>query len=424
MSREDDPAQGRRTLNPEARETFEDVFTGDRARDARNVGLLLETMQTFDSSRDVGEYLDRVVDMVVEMASAERGILLLKEDQAQAKVVAARNHQRQTIVKLSQFSRSIARQVLETGEPVSVVDTMDENVASMGQSVTELALKTVMCVPLSGRSGPIGVMYVDSRFESREFTDTDLQFFQAICHQAAQSIEHARLTRRLIEAEGFAALGGLTQQLIAALTSPAKVIQGSATMLRTFELGPDDVQRIGTEVNEFVDDIFGMLHSIQEYAMVAEPVELHQVDAEEHVRAALARLMPEFARQSVEVFVGAQGKATIEVDPEKMQRAISAVVLNALEAMCEGGTFTVRIKALESDTVVVVLSDTGYGMPEDFLDRACEPFATRGKRNRVGLGLAMAKRIIEHHHGSLELVSDVGDGTHVTIVLPSRGVSD
>jgi signal transduction histidine kinase len=424
VSRDDKPMPGPKTLNPDARETLEVVFTGDRAQDVSNVGLLLKTMQSYDSSRDLGEYLDRVVDMVVRLASAERGILLLKEGQDQAKVVAARNHERQTIVKLTQFSRTIARQVLDTGEPVCVVDTMDENISAMGQSVTELALKTLMCVPLDGRQGPIGVMYVDSRFKNREFTETDLQFFQAICHQAAQSIEHARLTQRLIEAEGFAALGSITQRLSTALTSPAKVIQGSAAMLRTFELEPDDVQRIGAEVSEFVDDILGLLHSIQEYAFVAAPDELSQVDAEEHVRAVLARFAPEFQGQSVEVFVGSQGNATIEVDLEKMELALHAVALNAMEAMLEGGKLVARVKALEGGTVAIQLSDTGCGMPKEFLEKACEPFATLGKRNRVGLGLATAVRIVELHGGSIELESVEGEGTQVTIVLPSLDVSN
>lgn len=404
------------------RERLDHVLTGDRERDTRNVALLLETVHAFDSSKDIGAYLDRVVDMIVEMTSADRGILLLRDEGSEARVVAARDRDRQTISELSQFSHSIPRKVLETGESICLVDTVGGDVPALGKSVRALDLNTVMCVPILGREGPLGVMYVDSRFKTREFSDADLRFFEAICHQAALVIEQARLTQYVVETEGLAAIGSVTRRLMAELSNPAKVLQGSAAMLSSFELGAEDVKRIGAEVETFVQDIFRMLTSAQEYALVADPLDPQRVDAEDFVRAVLTRLIPMMKERGVEIFVGAQSSVTVLVDAEQMEHALRAIVRNAVEAMPEGGTLHAQILVPDEGGVALRLSDTGCGVASDYLDRMFEPFETQGKQHHVGLGLSTTRSIVERHGGTVEAASDGETGTDVTILLPAAEI--
>lgn len=409
-------------MEPErARERLDQVLTGDRERDTRNVALLLETVHAYDSSKDIGEYLDRVVDMIVEMTGADRGILLLRDEEPQARVVAARDREQQTILKLSQFSHSIPRKVLETGEAICLVDTLDGNEANFGKSVRALDLKTVMCVPILGRKGPMGVMYVDSRFKTREFSDADLRFFEAICHQAALAMEQARLTRYVVETEGLAAIGGMTKRLIAELSNPAKVLEGSAAMLSSFDLGATDVKRIGAEVQTFVQDIFSMLTSAQEYALVGEPLDRKRLDAEDLVRAVLTRLAPMLKERGVEIFIGAQSTMDVEVDVEQFEHALRAVVRNAVEAMPEGGTLTAKILEPAKGSVAIQLLDTGPGVDADYLERMFEPFESQGKQHHVGLGLSTARSIVERHGGTLNAELDAEPGLAVTLVLPAAG---
>ncbi len=409
-------------IQPErVRERLDEVLTGDRERDTRNVALLLETVHAFDSSKDIGAYLDRVVDMIVEMTGADRGILLLRDEEQQAQVVAARDRERQTILQLAQFSHSIPRKVLQTGESICLVDTLGGDVPALGKSVLALALKTVMCVPILGRQGPLGVMYVDSRFKTREFSDADLRFFEAICHQAGLAIEQARLTQYVVETEGLAAIGGVTKRLIAELSAPAKLLQGNAAMLRSFELGADDVKRIGDEVQSFVQDIFSMLTSAQEYALVGDAPQTTQVDAEDFVRAVLRRVLSLLEHPGVEVFVGAQSSVALVLDAEQMECALRAVARNAVEAMPEGGKLTARIRELDNGDLAIQISDTGAGVDADYLETMFEAFETRGKQHHVGLGLSTARSIVERHGGSIEAASEPGKGTDITVVLPPAG---
>jgi signal transduction histidine kinase len=99
-----------------------------------------------------------------------------------------------------------------------------------------------------------------------------------------------------------------------------------------------------------------------------------------------------------------------------MKRAFVNVIQNAIDAMPQGGTLTASSK--QSDhTVEIALSDTGSGMPEEVMRNLWKPFQTT-KAKGLGLGLAICKRIVDAHEGSISVKSKAGEGTTVTIRLP------
>ena len=109
----------------------------------------------------------------------------------------------------------------------------------------------------------------------------------------------------------------------------------------------------------------------------------------------------------------------------QLQQALLGVVENALDAMPEGGTLTVRTERSETAAgpgVRVTIQDTGEGMPPDRLARVFDAFFTTKARG-TGLGLAITRRIVVAHHGTVDVSSAPAHGTIFTIVLPARGVA-
>lgn len=106
----------------------------------------------------------------------------------------------------------------------------------------------------------------------------------------------------------------------------------------------------------------------------------------------------------------------VAADPALLEQVLSAVVVNALEAMVEGGNLTVEAFADEQEATLVV-SDTGKGIPPGLLERVFKPFVT-DKPAGTGLGLAQAKKIVDLHGGSIKIESRPGAGTTVAIALP------
>ena len=106
----------------------------------------------------------------------------------------------------------------------------------------------------------------------------------------------------------------------------------------------------------------------------------------------------------------------IPLDRDKLKQAFMNIVLNAMDAMSEGGTLEI-LTLLDSDKVRIDVVDTGIGFPPEDLNRLFEPFFTT-KSQGTGLGLANAKRILEQHGGDIQGESVVEQGTTISLWLP------
>jgi signal transduction histidine kinase len=107
----------------------------------------------------------------------------------------------------------------------------------------------------------------------------------------------------------------------------------------------------------------------------------------------------------------------VSIDPEQMRQVWLNLAANAMEAMGERGTFTVRWSVSADGAVAVDFMDSGSGIAAEDLPRVGEPFFTT-KRGGTGLGLAIAQRIVERHGGVLTLESVAGHGTTARVQLP------
>jgi two-component system NtrC family sensor kinase len=116
----------------------------------------------------------------------------------------------------------------------------------------------------------------------------------------------------------------------------------------------------------------------------------------------------------------AEGLPEVYCDSGQIQQVLLVLMVNATEAMSGGGRMTVGTYAGEGgSTVLVKVKDTGHGIPPDVLTQVFEPFfTTKESQHRTGLGLAIAKNIIEHHAGKLDVRSVVEQGTEFIITLP------
>jgi signal transduction histidine kinase len=106
------------------------------------------------------------------------------------------------------------------------------------------------------------------------------------------------------------------------------------------------------------------------------------------------------------------------VDAGKMRRVVENLVGNAVDAMSGGGTVAVSAK-LEDDAITISVSDTGVGIPSEYLPRRFKAFEST-KSQGMGLGLSFCKQTVEAHGGTIEVASEQGVGTTFTIRLPSR----
>lgn len=177
----------------------EDSFlSGDELRDRKNVQLLLEAIGEVSAMRSLDTLLSDIVDKAIEIARAERGILLLEKD-GKLQIEVARDHRKAVLIPPIQYSTTLAKQVGASQKPLRKMLTSDSEAADLSRSVFDLKLRAVMCAPLLVKGKLIGVIYVDSRAQEREFSKADLSFFHALSRQLAIAIENARLVSDSVE---------------------------------------------------------------------------------------------------------------------------------------------------------------------------------------------------------------------------------
>ncbi len=171
------------------------IITGHFARDYNNVSLLVETFDAISKTHEVRELLTLAVDKAIEASEAERGAIMLTDEQGALSTVVARGRDREPLQLRERFSASIPERVLRSGEPVYVVTSDDPGPSS--ESMRELGLRTVLCSPLQSDAGRIGVLYVDARKGAQEVREGSLPFFAALARHIGLAVENARLRARL-----------------------------------------------------------------------------------------------------------------------------------------------------------------------------------------------------------------------------------
>lgn len=158
-------------------------------------GLLLQTILASIQLREMDRFLPVVVDNVIKLAGAERGMILFRKPEAPEgfEVRLARDNLGITIEDVSDFSRKIPRKVLEEGKPIYIRDLREETARVLYSSAFKYNLLSIMCVPLKIGNRVFGALYVDSHTAVKEFSSEDHLLLQAVANHLALAIENVRL---------------------------------------------------------------------------------------------------------------------------------------------------------------------------------------------------------------------------------------
>jgi len=165
--------------------------TGEQAR----LAALFKVCRALGSSLELSEVLSETMDSVIQLTGAERGCLVLvNQETNELAFRAARNFQQENLNKNEmEVSRSIIQDVIRSGEGVLTTNAQVDDRFSTHDSITRFALRSVLCLPLRTRGEVIGVIYIDNKIKSGAFNRDDQKLLEVFAAQAAVAIENARL---------------------------------------------------------------------------------------------------------------------------------------------------------------------------------------------------------------------------------------
>ena len=276
----------------------------------------------------------------------------------------------------------------------------------------EQYLEIVLYNVIGGLTGFLAQREQQQRIRYKTAAETLESSYQKLREQADQIIEIEEQLRR---ADRLSALGELSAGMAHEIRNPLGSIKGTAEILRD-GVAPDDPKQEFAEILiREVDRLNRVLEDFLRFAR-PEPVEHGSFVLQEVVGDVLGLTQQQAARNNVVVTVDLGDDIEIPGRGEQIKQALLNLVLNALQAMPNGGSLKVSLRTSPNE-VYILVSDSGPGIALEDRERIFNPFVTT-RDSGTGLGLAITQRIIQGHGGRIILESRPGQGASFTVCLP------
>ena len=412
----------------------------DETREAlyrREVATILRSSALINSSLNFEQVLDNAMKWAEEFMGAEASTVYELEDRSNELVVRlARGEKKGPVERITlKVGEGIAGTVVKTGKPMVIQDVSQEKkFADNIDKITGFRTKSAICVPLLLRNRPMGALQVINKKSGEPFNRSDLEILFAIAQHVSIAMENANLYRRLeesfavttqelritqeklIRTERLASMSNLVQGVAHEIRNPITTIGGFAHRIKK-ELG--DNRKLDKYVDIILEETARLEHIVKRVHDFTETQSYSptQTKIELVMEGVLSAAMPLANQLGVRIVKEiAPDLPLARLDSGQLTLALANIVENALEAMPQGGTLS--LKALREDrSLIITIKDTGCGIPKDQLTAIYDPFVT-SKSKGVGLGLTLVHQVVSNHYGDIRISSEVQKGTVVTIRLP------
>ncbi len=400
-----------------------------------NLTIMYEASQAVSHILDLNQLLDRILELVFRSIEADRGCVLIRNDDDQLEPKAVRWRHGGAGGEKFDLSSTIVEHVLRQKEGVLVTDAAQDERFNTGQSIVRIGIREVICVPMKGRHETLGVLYVDTRSNPRDildkpvpgskFTEDHLALAIAVAHQAALAVEETRYHHAMLQAERLAAIG----QTIAALSHGIKNIlqklrSGNEILRMGITEKNDAYLQQGWKISESAQEkIYHLVLDMLSYSKEREPA-VEAMDVNALAQEVVDLCAPRAKELGVKLeHSPGEHLPQVPVDPEGLHHALLNIVGNALDAVEDRKNPQVTVGARldpEPGWLRILVVDNGVGIPPQKMADLFKPFvSTKGARG-TGLGLAVSRKILREHGGDILVQSQAGKGSKFILRLPLK----
>ncbi len=372
---------------------------------------------TSGAQRRAGKVL--IVDDNVDLVSQLSAVLLAPaSDSAPLSVVtAARGAEALVLAKREGFDVAIVDVKLPDVSGIDLIAQL-KDACPFSEVVLITGFASVDAAISALRSGAFA--FTLKSFRPEELISTVQQALMKV----QLKVERRSLEKRAADAEALSAMGALALNLAHEIRNP---LNAAVLQLHLLDRGVDklecdrDTKDALKKRAAIVGDEIGRLSRLlTEFLELARPRALGREPV--HVARLVADVLDLYretadARGIAIIRDLAADGTTLLGDAEKLKQVVLNLVVNAMEAMKQGGTLSVRV-ASEADRVEISVSDTGSGIPPEAIEHVFDPFFTT-KEAGTGLGLSIVRKIVDQHGGEIRIETEPGRGAHVRVAIPS-----
>ena len=440
---------------------------------------LYEVSNKINTNLNLKDLLNQIMDLAIELLNAEKGLIFLnKPESGKLEVEIARAMDKRTLKNVLELSRSMVEKVARDRESILVEKTPDTSGAS--KSIVRFKIKSLLCVPLKSKDDLLGVIYLDTTKTKNLFKHDDLLFLEAFANLAGIAIENAKNYQeldnlntnlenlvkertkdlqqkheqlkatheelkstqlQLIQAEKMASLGKLVAGIAHEVNSPLGTIHSNIDVFsrglkriksqlgnfnKAYEKNQilditemlDNIQELTQTNKEATQRIQKIVQSLKSFARLDEG-EIIEVDIHDGIDSTLDLIQNSY-RDRIEIKKNYGEIPLLRCNAGQLNQVFMNVLVNACEAIKGKGKIQIQTKQ-DNNNIRIEIIDTGIGINSENLTKVFDPgFTSKTRGIGTGLGLSISYRIIQEHDGTINLKSETGKGTTVTITLPKK----
>ncbi len=397
---------------------------------------IFEISRNFNSVLEYQRLLDSFILTSLAQVGAAKGSIFLKEDGQTGRFVMAKSKGSGPMPGPRLFfevGSRLLEYLTKLNRPVVTKELMTDLADENELTIIEMFYPGLM-VPLIYQTRLSGLLLVSDKVSGREFHGDDMEFLSILGNQISVAIENARLydaekkateqlraaQQQLVDSERLAALGEMSAKVAHEINNPLGIIKNYLLLIKRSIRDNVQGQNYTDVVSQEISRIARIVRELLDFHRPTG-LALEQTDVASVIDEVLLLMEQQCGKYKIELVRRFDPNCPpVEASPEHLKQVFLNLIINACDAMPDGGTLEISVKTIEND-LSIRFSDSGPGIPIDLLPRIFEPFfSTKESDKGSGLGLSVCYGIIKKHRGSITY-RNTDSGGCFEILLPTGG---
>jgi len=375
---------------------------------------------TTENTEDV---LNEAMSAIVRHLGADHGYIVLKDDKGELVNVASAYRDEQSASQMT-ASDAVIDKVMSTSTAVFVENAMQNPEFVGDASFQRFNIGTAICVAIKTSQSTDGVIYIDST--GGKWDNSHIEVLEFIGRYMGLALSEVRWQKKQRENKRLIATGTAALQLSHSVKNILQMVSGAAEIV-DFGLKNNQTHR----VKRSWDILKPNLERMRKYTLEMldyskdRPIKPGPCNFNREIQGAIESLKAQLKQKNSRLNIRIDQKIpTIELDSERLCEMALNILLNAIDIVDEDeGIVSVETKYLpEQEEVLYAVTDNGPGMSEEMKEKIFTPFESKKSKFGTGLGMPIAKQVVDQHGGRIEIDSEIDKGTTFNIYLPAKPV--
>jgi signal transduction histidine kinase len=415
-------------IKPKTEKVVERIFFREKYNYRETLGEFSKAMV---SILDLKALAKRIIDTITQTMKVEKAsFFLLNDEKGGFELAESKNIKSTSSYSLLPKGAPLPHYLQKIGEII-----IKEELAK-GLHLSELkeviqqmeAMEAEVSIPLISKGHLIGILNLSHKFSKDIYSHEDLELLNTLANQAAIAIENARLYEDLKKSKSYirradrlASLGTLTAGLAHEIRNPLVAIK-TLTQLLPERLDDEEFRNHFLNIaSGEVDRISSLLNELLEFARPSDP-KLEFEDINSILDGMILLISTESKKKQIQIIKQYDPELPrVKVDREQIKQVFLNILLNAIEATPENGEIRIKTRSFKKPSgepyVQIEFTDTGCGIPSEYLEEIFNPFFTT-KTTGSGLGLSISNQIVQDHRGYIVVESEEKKGSSFYVNLP------